>query len=357
MTTVLPTSTLPSTARTLVAIALLAGSSSLMANETLAVVGSWSSLPLYKQYEQPFWTETLPKASDNAFAVQMTTHDQMGIGGGDVFRMLGDGVFDVGMTVADYAVSDAPALEALDVPLTATTVSEFKAVVDAARPMVDEIYQNQFNAKLLAIAPYPPQVVFCKSEIQGLDDLAGKKIRASGRMTAKFLEALGAQSVNISFGEVPGALQRGVIDCAVTGAGSGYSAGWWEVSQYLLDLPIGGWDPVVTAINLDKWQSLSPDQQTLIQSQVSEQFEQPAWQDAEKSVQEDIACLTGNGECSKGDTRTMTLVKASDADKNKARQLVEANVLPDWSTRAGDKWTKQWNASVGQVVGLTANKE
>ena len=62
-------------------------------------------------------------------------------------------------------------------------------MVDAARPMVEDIYNNRFNSHVLAIAPYPPQVVFCNAEITGLDDLAGKKVRASGRMTAKFLEA------------------------------------------------------------------------------------------------------------------------------------------------------------------------
>ncbi|WOD09098.1 hypothetical protein [Marinomonas sp. GJ51-6] len=94
-------------------------SSQTLADESFSVVGSWSSLPLYKQYEQPFWTDILPSDSKGEFEVVMTTHDQMGIGTGDVFRMLGDGVFDVAMTSGDYAVADAPALEGLDVPLLA----------------------------------------------------------------------------------------------------------------------------------------------------------------------------------------------------------------------------------------------
>ena len=98
--------------------------------------------------------------------------------------------------------------------------------------------------------------MFCNHEITSLADLEGLKVRASGRMTAKLLEALGAEGVNVSFAEVPGALQNGVVDCAVTGAGSGYSAGWWEVSTHLLPIPLGGWDSVVTAMNLDKWNSL-----------------------------------------------------------------------------------------------------
>lgn len=323
--------------------------------ETLSVVGSWSSLPLHGQYEAPFWTETLPAASGGDITVELTTHNQMGLGLGDIYPLLGQGVYDVAMTVADYAVADAPELEGLDVPLLALTADEARAMVDAARPMVDDIYRDRFNSKVLAIAPYPPQVVFCNHEITSLDDMKGLKVRASGRMTAKLLEALGAEGVNVSFAEVPGALQNGVVDCAVTGAGSGYSAGWWEVSTHLMPLPLGGWDSVVTAMNMDKWNSLSADHQALIQDQIVTGFEDPAWASAQDALVNDIACLTGNGECPSGDARSMVLVEASDADFAKAREILTTEVLPEWAERAGADWAARWNESVGAVVGVTIN--
>lgn len=322
------------------------------AAQNLSVVGSWSSLPLHKQYESPFWSETLPAASDGKISVSLTTHNQMNLGVADVFRLLGDGVYDVGMTVGDYAVSDAPELEGLDVPLLALTAAEAKAMVDAAKPMVSDIFADRFNSQVLAIAPYPPQVVFCNAEVSGLDDLQGKKIRASGRMTAKFLEALGAESVSVSFGEVPGALQKGVVDCAVTGAGSGYSAGWWEVSTHLLNIPLGGWDSVVTAMNMDSWKALDADTQTLLQTQVSEGFEAPAWASAEGALANDINCLTGLGECASGEARSMTLVSVPEADFERARSILLDEVLVDWAERAGGDWAERWNASVGKVVGI-----
>jgi len=321
--------------------------------ESMSVVGSWSSLPLHNQYEKPYWTETLPQASNGDIEVTMTTHNQMGTAVGDVFRLLGDGVYDVAMTVGDYAVADAPELEGLDVPLVALTADQARAMVDAARPMVDEIFRDRFNSHVLAIAPYPPQVVFCNAEVNTLDDLKGKKIRASGRMTAKFLEALGAEGVNVSFSEVPGALQKGVVDCAVTGAGSGYSAGWWEVSTHLMAIPLGGWDPVVTAVNLDKWNSLSADQQKLITDTIKTDFEDPAWAAAQMALVNDIACLTGNGTCPAGEVRDMTLVDVSDADFNRAKAVLVEQVLPEWSERAGGNWGQRWSDSVGQVVGVT----
>lgn len=321
--------------------------------EELSVVGSWSGLPLHKQYEAPFWSETLPEASGGKINVSLTTHNQMNLGVADVFRLLGDGVFDVGMTVADYAVSDAPELEGLDVPLLALNADDARAMVDAARPMVADIYRDRFNSHVLAIAPYPPQVVFCNAEVASLADLEGLKIRASGRMTAKFLEALGAEGVNVSFSEVPGALQKGVVDCAVTGAGSGYSAGWWEVSTHLMPIPLGGWDSVVTAVNLDKWNGLDADTQALISEQVKTNFEAPAWASAQDALVNDIACLTGKGECPIGEARNMILVDVSDADFAKARDVLVSEVLPDWASRAGGDWADRWNASVGKTVGVT----
>jgi TRAP-type C4-dicarboxylate transport system substrate-binding protein len=321
--------------------------------EDLNVVGSWSGLPLHKQYEAPFWGTTLPEASNGELNIALTTHDQMGLGVGDIYRLLGDGVYDVAMTVADYAVADAPELEGLDVPMLALTADDAKKMVDAARPMVTDIYHDRFNSHVLAIAPYPPQVVFCNKPIASLDDLKGLKIRASGRMTAKFLEALGAEGINVSFSEVPGALQKGVVDCAVTGAGSGYSAGWWEVSTHLLPIPLGGWDFVVTAMNMDKWNSLSPDMQALITDEVAKDFEGPAWASAQGALTNDIACLTGNGDCTSGDKRAMTLVEVSDADMAKARDILVSQVLPDWGSRAGADWVTRWNDSVGKAVGVT----
>jgi TRAP-type C4-dicarboxylate transport system substrate-binding protein len=295
----------------------------------------------------------LPEASGGNITVELTTHNQMGLGLGDIYPLLGQGVYDVAMTVADYAVADAPELEGLDVPLVALTADEARAMVDAARPMVEDIYRDRFNAQVLAIAPYPPQVVFCNQEIAGLDDLAGLKVRASGRMTAKLLEALGAEGVNVSFAEVPGALQNGVVDCAVTGAGSGYSAGWWEVSTHLLPIPLGGWDPVVTAMNLDRWNGLDTETQALISDQIVTGFEDPAWASAQGALDNDIACLTGIGECASGESRSMVLVEVSDADFARARDVLTGEVLPEWAERAGGDWADRWNASVGAVVGVT----
>ena len=320
---------------------------------TLSVVGSWSNLPLYKNFERNFWEVTVPEASGGKITVSMTTFDQMGVAGGDVFRMLGDGVFDIGMTVGDYTVADAPELEGLDVPLLAIDADSARQMVDAAKPMVADIMRDRFNSHMLAIAPYPPQIVFCNAEIASLADLEGKKIRGSGRMTTLFLEALGAEGITMAFSEVPGALERGVIDCAVTGAGSGYASGWFESSTHLVNLPLGGWDPVITAVNLDAWEALDPAVQEFLTEQAKTGFEDPAWEDAGGALARDIACLTGSGECTAGAAASMTLVELGEADQARAIEVLESSILPDWAERAGGDWAQRWNDSVGTALGVS----
>jgi hypothetical protein len=93
--------------------------------------------------------------------------------------------------------------------------------------------------------------------------------------------------------------------------------------------------------------------QALITSEIASGFEDPAWDSAQNALVNDIACLTGNGECPAGDARSMTLVEVSDADFARAREILTSEVLPEWAERAGGDWAQRWNASVGQVVGVT----
>lgn len=344
-----------------VAIATVCGSAAAnaeMKGASFTYVGSWSGLTLYKQFEQPFWGKTLPEDSKGKVKVEVTTFDQMGLKGAEVYRILAKNVFDIGATVADYTVADAPEVEGLDIPMLAQDPATAKKVAMAYKPVLDESFGKRFDAHVLAVVPYPGQILFCNAEIKGLADLKGLKVRSSGGSAAEFLNAVGAESVTMAFSEVPGALQRGVIDCAVTGSLSGYSSGWHEVSKVLYPMPMGGWDDVVTAISLKKWKSLDADTQAFLTKEVEEKFEAPVWEAAKEDTQQGIACLTGVGEpaCKHGKPGTMKLVPVSDADVALARKLLTEKVLPNWAGRTDAAYVAKWNDTVGKAVGLVAKK-
>ncbi|MGA1847048.1 TRAP transporter substrate-binding protein [Deferribacter abyssi] len=326
------------------------------APKNLRVVGSWSSLALYKQFEKPFWTEILPDAFGGKTKTIMSSLGQVKLKGASVLRAMNNGVFDVVSTVADYVVSDAPGLAGLDLPALAPDLKLAKKVVEAYRPVMEDIIEKRFNAKLLAVVPYPAQVLFCRVEIDGLKDLKGKKIRASGWTTSKFIDALGATGVTISFSEVATSLQRGVVDCAVTGSLSGYSAGWGDVTNYLYPLPIGGWDYVITVMNMDVWNSLSKSEQELLSKLIKEKLEIPAWEDADEETVQGINCLTGIGKCDYGKPNKLKLVDIKKEDMQLSKKILVNDVLPAWAKQVTPDIVEKWNDTIGKVVGLKANK-
>ena len=189
-------------------------SSAFASPDQLRVVGSWSSLTLFKNFEKPFWTEVVPQ--ELGMQTSMTSLSQVKLKGPAVVRQMSMGVFDVVHTVADYIVSDSPNLAGLDLPGVTTDIETAKKTVAAYRPALEKYLADDFDVKLLSVVPYPAQVLFSRVPIKGLDDLKGKKIRASGWTTSEFVTALGATGVTMSFSEVPQSLQLLPVHCPAT---------------------------------------------------------------------------------------------------------------------------------------------
>jgi hypothetical protein len=66
-----------------------------------------------------------------------------------------------------------------------------------------------------------------------------------------------------------------------------------------------------------------------------------------------LACNTG-GQCPLGKPANMTLVKIAAEDERLRREALLQTVLPRWAKRCGTECVKDWNASVGKLVGLQA---
>lgn len=341
----------------LLAAILLAGGLAVVSAQspiTLKYVGSWSNLSLYQNFEVPFWSEQASEALGGRVRFEVTSFDQMGLKGPEVFRLLNLGLFDIATATGDYFVSDIPPIEGLDLPALAPDIETARLIADAYFPVLDEGFRQYYDAKLLAIVPYPAQIVFARDPISGLADFRGAKVRASGRSTSDFIQAVGGTAVNLAFNEVPQALERGVIDAAVTGSLSGYSAGWGEVASYLYPLPIGGWDFVVTAMRLDRWNGLTPAQQEALTRALQSGLIDPVFNAVGAETQQGIECLTNTGACSFGAPGNMTLVPLRDEDVAMANRLLVEVVLPRWAQRVDAYWVDRWNETIGKATGLTA---
>jgi len=302
--------------------------------------------------ELPFWRETLPKASNGAMTADITPLDQMGIDDKTMLRLLRLGVMDfAGMDISKMA-GDDPRFEGCDLAGLTLDPDKARAACNAYREVIDRQMQKNWNAKLLAFGGNPPQVFWCRSVLSGLADLKGKKVRVFNNTMRDFLSGVGATAVSMAFAEVVPALNNGVIDCGVTGNLSGNTAGWPEVTKSLYPMSLG-WSINVLAVNLNTWKRLDSKTQDFMQKQFNA-YEDKMWNTLKKASMEADNCNTSKQPCTMGKLANITIVPVKPAEAEQHKKLVEGAVLAGWAKRCGNECAKEWNATVGKVVGLQA---
>lgn len=320
----------------------------------LRVVGGLSNLTAYNDYERPFWTKTIPEASNGKVTAEIKGFNEMGLKGPEILRLMSQGVIEFGTATLAYFASDNPINEAIDLAGLAPDVNTAREVTKAFQPVYASFYDKGNNIRLLGISTYPAQVLFCNANISGLADIKGKKVRTSSRTVAEFVEALGGTSVTMAFGEVVPALQNKVVDCAITGSMSGYSAKWYEVSTHLVALPIN-WNQQIHAVNQKAWVKLDPKVQTFLQTNIDKLVDD-IWDAAGRQTQEGYDCNTGAAACSQPVKGKMKLVEPSDADRALIKKVLQESVLPKWAARCSAQCVSDFNDTIGKKVGLTASK-
>jgi TRAP-type C4-dicarboxylate transport system substrate-binding protein len=316
----------------------------------LTVVGTWSHLSQYKNFEQPFWANEIKEKSGGAIEAKVQGFNDMGLKGAEVVRLMRKGVIDFGSTILGYLAADDPINEAIDLAGLSPDMKTARAVTEAFKPVLEKKYLDAYGVKLLGIWPYSAQVLFCNAPISGLADLKGLKVRTANRTLAEFVGALGGTGVTMAFGEVVLGLQNKVVDCAITGSLSGYSAKWYEVSTHIYELPVG-WSQVMHAVSLKKWNSLDPKVQEFLQTNITD-LENRIWESAAEETVQGINCNTGKGDCKFGEPAKMEFIPISEQDRTKLKEVLNQTVLPRWFKRCGDACADEWKSTVGKVAGL-----
>jgi TRAP-type C4-dicarboxylate transport system substrate-binding protein len=332
-------------------LGLLATAASAQSKLSLQVVGNLGITTQYKELEEPFWSKRIPAATGGRITAAIKPWNEMGLKGPEVFRMLGQGVFDVGTSQLGFVAGDNAINDATDLAGVSPDIETFRKVTQAFRPQLERYYEQQLKVKTLGMFSFQAQVMFCRNEIKGLSDIKGRKIRTSGASQADFVSFFGASGVNMAFGEVQQSLQNGVIDCAITGTLGGYKAKWYDGAKYLYALPIN-FGAGMSAMNMTTWRKLDAATQKTIEAEFVKQ-EQAVFEQNVRENELGISCNTG-GACSEGPAGNMVLVRPSAADLELRKKALVEQVLPRWAGRCGAACVTAWNDSVGKIVGLTA---
>jgi len=337
---------------TILAAALTCAAIPALSETEIRATGLVSTHKFHTALEKEFYS-SLSEKTGIPLAINFNPLDVVGVDMQDTLRMVRTGAFDIVQSTVGAAARDDAFLEGIDLIGVSTDMDQLAAVIEAFRPELEKRVAEKFNAKPLAVWPYGPQVFYCNAEIASLDDFEGLKIRSYTASMSTLIEALGASPVTMSFKEVYPALQRGVVDCAITSPTSGNTGNWPEVTTHFVDLGIS-WSVNAHFINLDTWNSFSDAQKASLETEFAA-FEDAFWDLARENNGWATACNTGADACENYTAFDMKLVTPSPEDQAKVTTATMEQVLPGWAESCDAGFadcTRIWNATVGAARGI-----
>lgn len=302
--------------------------------------------------ERPFYN-SLAERTGIDLAVNYNPADIIGVKISDALRLIKSGTFDVIAAGVGNVAGDEPFLEGVDIAGLSTDLDLLRKAVDAYRDEMDKRVAEKFNAKIMTLWPFGPQVFFCGTALSGIDDLKGKKVRTYTASMARIVKQLGGTAVTLEFSEVYPALQRGVADCAVTAPSAGNNAKWTEVATHFFPLSIMA---AVTAhiMSLDTWNKFSPEQQQKLEA-AYRGMEDQLWQVAREVNDDASNCNTGRDPCTKHKKYNLKLVKVTPEMIDKIKAAASKSTVPAWAEgckRVHPNCAETWDKTVGKVYGI-----
>lgn len=309
--------------------------------------------PQYHRVEVPFYKEKMPKWSNGRIEFKNSTAAEMNVNPADVLRLVRQGQADIGGAPLATVSGDVPFLEVADLAGLNPTVDQAQKVMRAVAAAANQELEK-FGIRIIGSYVFPGNVMFCRQPMKSFADLKGRKIRTFGPSLGDFVVAVGAQPVSIAFGEVYSALERGTVDCAVTGTQSANATKWYEVTTHMHLLPLA-WATSAYYVNVKWWNAQTPDVRAFI-SRSFEMIEAEQWELARESYLEGIACNAGRKDGCKTSTlvtkNPLVPVEPTEQDRTTLKNILSGTVIPNWVKRCGARCGEQFNAVVAPIAGV-----
>ena len=208
--------------------------------------------------------EELRRRTDGALGLDIIWGGAL-VGAAGAAQAISDGVADMGSIVPVYAPGQLVVYEVVD---TGEISDEYVGMMAAYELMTTHPTAlkeaEDFNIKYFGnYTTGPTQVLTKDTPVSSLDDLKGMTIRTTGAHVPA-LEAFGAATVSMSQPKVYEALSNGSVDGSTTYyyVVDGYKQ--YEVANYMTELNLGQTLAFGIIMNLQTYQSLTPEQQTIM---------------------------------------------------------------------------------------------
>jgi TRAP-type C4-dicarboxylate transport system substrate-binding protein len=188
--------------------------------------------------------------------------------------------------------NENPIFQVDTIPLLANSYDKAEKLWEASRPKIEELLDKQ-GLKLLFAVPWPPQGLYSKKSVSGIEDLKGLKIRAYNPMLTRLAELMGGTPVVVQTPEIPQAFSTGIINTMITSPSTGVSSQAWDYIEYYYDFQ--AWLPKnMVIVNKSAFENLSQKNQEVILSNAAE-AEKQGWTMSKMETIEKTKILRDNG--------------------------------------------------------------
>ncbi len=181
---------------------------------------------------------------------------------------------DIQMVAASTYAQYEPKVDVFGLPFLFETNEQAWKTLDG--PIGQEVFEGLLDDNLRVVGHFENgfrHVTNNKKPIEKVEDLKGLKIRTPEMpILVSIFESLKSNPTPMAFGELYMALQQGTVDGQENPISNIYASKFYEVQDYL-SLTGHSYSPTTVAISDKFWQGLTPDQQEIVQSSLTEASE------------------------------------------------------------------------------------
>ena len=269
------------------------------------------------------FAEDVGKATGGRLQITVLAAGELPFKAPDVLRIVSTNQVQMGDVALGFVAGDVPALNVLQLPFLCTSYDQFDRVLPSVSGVADEELQKKFGLTVGIHWTMPPQNLWLNRPVNGLADLKSLKVRAWNPEQVEMMKRLGGSAISITSAEVIPALERKVIDGAITSA---LSANDWKAFEivrtgYMINVTMGHQVMLVNSAELGK---LAPDVRAILLAKFKEwapKYRQMS-EEGDQAARRNLA------------SHKVTLVEPSNDDRQRAKSLMEP-MWSEWAQKHG----------------------
>lgn len=280
------------------------------------------------QLMEHYLIPNLAERTGNQLVINLTSFPELGISGADNMTLIRDGTLDIAEIYTGYVAGEVPALE---IQSLWGMFKDHKAQYDVTTTLTPDLEQmiaeESGGSPIITHNWYVgiDQFFFCGEALTTPADFAGKKTRSHGAAISDWIEGMGADAQFVAFAEVYTALERGILDCGVTGADPAYGQRWYEVTTHMNGYLVSLFNDNVV-MNSANFNKLPEDLKAIL-------LEEGAKHELEALR---LAAIQNEVGVKKNELAGLINVPFSEELQALSEQAVLNNVVPGWINRVGD---------------------